>query len=238
MGTRVGLWVVVGVCLAVGPVSSSAHGQGFLKRLEQRVQEVLEEPAPRRAPEEAPGDGPGYLGMTAEEDPESGILAVVAVKAGSPAQAAGVRVGDQLLALDGRELMSMDQLAGVLSQKSAGARVTLGVLRGGRKETIRVTLGERPATRPAAAPRTGTPDGGGSVLRRLERALEPAGPADDDGPPRDGARNADGEASDGDLREEVAALRQQLDTILQRLEKLEQRLLSARRGAELPDPQP
>ncbi len=238
MGTRVGLWVMVGVGLASGPWLPAAHGQGLLKRLEQRVQEVLEEPAPRRAAEEAPGDGPGYLGMTAEEDPESGILAVVAVKAGSPAQAAGVRVGDQLLALDGRELMSMDQLSGVLSQKSAGARVTLGILRSGRKETIRVTLGERPTTRPAAAPRAGAQEGGNSVLRRLERALEPAGAPVDDVPLPNGARTVDREASDGDLREEVAALRQQLDTILQRLEKLEQRLQSARRSAELPDPQP
>jgi len=40
----------------------------------------------------------------------------------------------------------MDDLIVYLAEKSVGQRVTLTVLRGGRRQSIQVTLGERPVS--------------------------------------------------------------------------------------------
>ncbi|MFO0817834.1 MAG: PDZ domain-containing protein [Pirellulales bacterium] len=196
----------VAVTLASAAIyPTPAVAQGFLRRLEQRVQGVLDEAA-RRTDLDAPTgrdseggrSGVGYLGMTAEEHPESGIVEVVVVKPGSPAQSAGLQVGDQLLTLDGRDLRSLEQLSGSLGQKGPGAKVNFGVLREGRRESIRVTLSTRPEPRGDArssprsvlrgsnderpdldrpqndpASETRVPGESQSVLRRLERSLTP-----------------------------------------------------------------
>lgn len=180
MKARIGM---VGLSLALLTSvlgAPAAHAQGLLKRLEQRVQGVLDEAAQRAGSESAPNASAGYLGLTAEEDPESGILHVVTVKAGSPAQTAGFRVGDQIMTLDGRELTSMQQMADVLGQKPVGAKLTFGVLREGRRETMRATLAARPNARSGAA---ASP----SPARAPEPDLELTAPADAPVPPRRGS---------------------------------------------------
>ena len=68
---------------------------------------------------------------------------LVELSEGSPAAAAGVRVGDVITALDGRPVTSVSDLVGALHGKQIGDRVEVEVERQGRK-TMSVALGARP----------------------------------------------------------------------------------------------
>ena len=63
---------------------------------------------------------------------------------GSPAQKAGIRAGDAILAVDGEAVESPRDLARTISNRSPGEVVTLGVWRNGRDREIDVTLGRLP----------------------------------------------------------------------------------------------
>ena len=69
-------------------------------------------------------------------------LTVVRVEDGSPAQAAGLKVGDVLLALNGAALRRPWALHEDIRRR-AGETVTLRVLRGGDEQDVSVVLGER-----------------------------------------------------------------------------------------------
>ena len=73
-------------------------------------------------------------------------LLVVAVTPSSPADAAGVLIGDVILALDDRPIASTDDLLGLLSEERIGRQTPLRVLRGGGVRALTVTIGERPAS--------------------------------------------------------------------------------------------
>jgi S1-C subfamily serine protease len=72
---------------------------------------------------------------------------VLDVAANGPAEAAGLKVGDVLLRLDGRTVTGVDDLLRLLSEDQVGRRVTLEVLRGGDIVTATVTPAERVAER-------------------------------------------------------------------------------------------
>lgn len=77
---------------------------------------------------------------------ESAAL-VSAVEPGSPADAAGVLLGDVLLAIDGQPIRSAEQLPRLLNRSAAGNQPrTLSVLRGGERREIALV----PAVRAAA----------------------------------------------------------------------------------------
>jgi S1-C subfamily serine protease len=98
----------------------------------------------------------GYLGvaMQAVRIPESirasQVLAqyagaiVVDVAAGGPADAAGVTIGDVLLAIGSAVVEDSDDVQRALGAATVGTRQTLRVLRGGAVRDLAVTVGERP----------------------------------------------------------------------------------------------
>ena len=59
---------------------------------------------------------------------------------GSPAQKAGLRGGDVIIEIDGKEIYSPEELIVSVRAKNVGDRVTLGFLRGGVKKTVTLTL--------------------------------------------------------------------------------------------------
>ncbi len=75
----------------------------------------------------------------------SGAL-VREVIAGTPAAAAGLRVGDVITAVNDVPIDANHRLADVLSQYQPGDRVTLEIQRGvrGRTASVSITLGENP----------------------------------------------------------------------------------------------
>ena len=77
-------------------------------------------------------------------DPRRGRigLTVVQVEDGSPAQQAGLTIGDVLLSIGGAAIRHPVQLLEAV-RDHAGEALTLGLLRGGAEQDVAVTLGER-----------------------------------------------------------------------------------------------
>jgi S1-C subfamily serine protease len=64
----------------------------------------------------------------------------------SPAQVAGVRVGDIIVAVNGQPVANSGELASVLLALAPGTRIKVTIQRGASQQTIPATLGERPTT--------------------------------------------------------------------------------------------
>jgi len=71
-------------------------------------------------------------------------LLVVGVTPSSPAEAAGVLVGDVLLDFDGQRTESPDDLLELLTDRRVGQSVTARTLRGGVLRDTQITVAERP----------------------------------------------------------------------------------------------
>jgi len=97
----------------------------------------------------------GYLGVRTQrvEIPEAarqalkreqnhGLL-VLWLEEGGPADKGGLLVGDILVAVSGQAVGDPDDLFSALNSETVGKAIALEVLRGGRPETINVTVGER-----------------------------------------------------------------------------------------------
>ncbi len=76
--------------------------------------------------------------------PQSGSTGE-AVVPGGPADKAGIKEGDVIVAIDGQPIDSEHPLDAVLSQFGPGATVRIDLLRGGQKQALSLTLGTRPA---------------------------------------------------------------------------------------------
>ena len=66
------------------------------------------------------------------------------VSEGSPAEQAGIRPYDVIVSVDGREVLSNDELIRDISGRQPGTMTRLEVLRDGRKQTAQMRLVERP----------------------------------------------------------------------------------------------
>jgi S1-C subfamily serine protease len=154
---------VIGVNAQIKSESGGGEGVGF----------AIPVDAVSRSLRELRRDGSveyGYLGVTTlplwpqlarrlDLNARDGGLVQV-VEKDSPAEDAGLRGGrdeiefqatplrtggDVIVAVNGRRLTRSEDLADVISAMSAGQRVKLQVLRDGRRRTIDVELGQRPA---------------------------------------------------------------------------------------------
>ncbi|MFO0873441.1 MAG: trypsin-like peptidase domain-containing protein [Phycisphaerales bacterium] len=65
------------------------------------------------------------------------------VRPGSAAEAAGIEIGDAILAVDGRPVSGPDDLRRMLQQRSVGDAVELEVVHSGDRRSLRVVLGRR-----------------------------------------------------------------------------------------------
>lgn len=74
---------------------------------------------------------------------ESGLL-VLSVESGSPAEAAGLLIGDIIVAFDGQPVHAPDDLQALLATAAIGTPVALALLRGGQPQQISATPGDRP----------------------------------------------------------------------------------------------
>jgi len=97
----------------------------------------------------------GWLGVTIQEmtpelaksfnlSPDKGSL-VADVSSNSPAAKAGVQSGDILLAYNGKEIHSPNDLSLSVAETAVGSTASLKVLRNGTEMDIQVKVGERPA---------------------------------------------------------------------------------------------
>lgn len=94
----------------------------------------------------------GYLGISMNDvTPDNAKFfqlkdaagAIVAdVTPGSPAEQAGLKQGDVIRSLNGREIVNGSALQVAVSQDRPGTKITLGVLRNGSPVTLNLTVGE------------------------------------------------------------------------------------------------
>ncbi len=85
-----------------------------------------------------------YLGVSSQPVDGTPGATVVDVGAGTPAAGAGLAVGDVIVALDGTQVNSPDDLSAAIGAKKPGDRVTVTYQRAGARRTAQVTLGTRP----------------------------------------------------------------------------------------------
>ena len=107
---------------------------------------------PRRPEPPAPAaGGPGYLGVELSGEDQVRIDRVVE---GSPAEKAGLRAGDMIIAIDADAVGSIEDLAGAIAEAGAGSEVVLDLLRdeGEQFERVAVKLGARGVPAAPAAP--------------------------------------------------------------------------------------
>ena len=104
--------------------------------------QVLTAGTPRRG---FVGIGVQPVDLPASQQPNGrtqGLL-VVAVSAGSPADAAGLIVGDVLLDFDGQPTESPDDLLDLLGDRRVGQTIVARILRGGAVREVQVTVADR-----------------------------------------------------------------------------------------------
>jgi hypothetical protein len=89
------------------------------------------------------GYGP-YLGTVPDFSPVERGIKLSGVKAGSPAEAAGIRGGDVIVGWNGRPILNMQDYAQALKSQRPGDRVELAIERDGHGITLVATLGQRP----------------------------------------------------------------------------------------------
>ena len=126
-------------------------------RLREEIRELIRSelaakpggrPAPPPAPAPAPLKRKATLGITAgdlseQERKAAGIgggLKVEEVR--GPAEKAGLKPGDILVELDG-EAVTEERIGEILSRHQPGDTVAVVVVRGKKRETLKLTLGER-----------------------------------------------------------------------------------------------
>ncbi len=76
--------------------------------------------------------------------PDTKGVLIADVTKGDPGEKAGLKAGDVIIAVDGKQAETSRDLAGVIGSKSPNETVVLTIIRDGRRTNISVKLGERP----------------------------------------------------------------------------------------------
>ena len=85
-----------------------------------------------------------YLGVATTETPGRDGAVVAGVTQGGPAAGSDLRVGDRIVALDGRPVKGASELSQAVLTRKPGDTARLEVVRGAARRTIEVRLGRRP----------------------------------------------------------------------------------------------
>lgn len=141
------------LCLLAGAFTVHAEEPDGHHR--HRFEKVLvgEGYGPHRALVELLGSKGGFLGVHLTEltpelrvhfgAPEDAGVLVARVVEGSPAEGAGLRVGDVLTRIDGEDVDSAWSVKRLIGEREDGDAATLEVWRDGRVETLTATIEER-----------------------------------------------------------------------------------------------
>jgi aminopeptidase YwaD len=130
---------------AAGEVRVVALAERVVREIADRPSRLT--PLRAQAPMQAVGSGQGsnaYLGTVPDMGaPDPSGLRLSGVRAGSPADLAGLRGGDVIVVLDGVAVRDLYSYSGALYAHRPGDIVTVGYLRDGKPYSATVTLGVR-----------------------------------------------------------------------------------------------
>ena len=195
---------VIGINTAIASGTGFYQGYGFavpMNLARRVVADLLEHGRVRRALL-----GVSIRNVTAEDAEVFGLPSIAGASVedfatGSPAERAGLEVGDVIVAVDGRPVTRVGELQRLIAEYEPDARVRIGVVRYGQRHDLTVSLMEAPLSapmlpRPSLASRESDlgirlgdagrrPPGKGSVARSsggvvIESVL-PGSPADREG---------------------------------------------------------
>jgi hypothetical protein len=163
-----------------------AHAQ-LLKKLEETLKKAVPgaapaagAPTPAAAPKPAPapddgelpppvpgagGPMPGYLGVEGGTDPAGGVR-IDGFKEAGKAKASGLKVGDRIIAVNGKKVGDEDEFGDLMVKTLPGETITLKVNREGKEQEFKVKLVDPPAVaaEPREAPGVVSPPGAGGPL--------------------------------------------------------------------------
>jgi putative serine protease PepD len=130
---------VIGVNAQIASESGGNEGVGFAipsDTVESIVTQLL-----------ADGDVEhAYLGVAVgEPEGDTAGVEVTEVRSGSPAERAGLAVGDVVTSIDGRAITTAAELQSTIDARQPGDKATVGYVRNGANRTLTVTLGTRPS---------------------------------------------------------------------------------------------
>lgn len=132
---------VVGINTAVGGIG---RGLGFAVPVDQAKTVIPQLKASGKVVR-------GWLGISGREiepavgrAPEAGAV-VGTVQAGTPAAQAGLRAGDRVTAINGRDVLNFSDLRGRVADTKPGSQVILSVDRGGKQVDLKATIGKLPS---------------------------------------------------------------------------------------------
>ena len=86
----------------------------------------------------------GWIGIETEKDEATGAYRVSKVAAGSPAEQAGFRTGDVLVAFNGIPVKDKERMKAAKASIAVGSKVTYTVARAGAEQKLSATLAPVP----------------------------------------------------------------------------------------------
>jgi S1-C subfamily serine protease len=89
--------------------------------------------------------GEAITSTTAQQFKVSQGAFIVAVTKGGPADRAGMKANDVVVSFNGHPITSMDDLVVAIREQQVGDHVTIGVIRGGKRLTLNLVIGNKPA---------------------------------------------------------------------------------------------
>ena len=130
---------VIGVNAQIASTSGANDGVGFAIPVDT-VKEVL--PALKEGREiKRP-----YLGVSTGDAPTGTGALVAGVVAGGPADRAGMRPGDRIVAIGGQEVTQSTDVSAAVTDRRPGDSIQIRIRRGGDERTVTVRLGTRPGS--------------------------------------------------------------------------------------------
>lgn len=135
---------VIGINTAILTETSSYAGVGFAMPSNTVVQVYNQLIGPDHRVSR------GSIGIEFAAQPNPAIariygsgVTVSNVVAGSPAETAGLKVGDTITAVDGKDVKSGDELVADIAARKPGSKAKLSFVRGGKKQETSVTIADR-----------------------------------------------------------------------------------------------
>lgn len=137
-GNVIGIHSNIGLTLSENrhvPIAVFHEQWKSLKSGEQKGKRFAGKQGPPKFDPERP-----VLGVQLGEPTESGGVAVEGVMEDSPAEQAGLKAGDTIVAVNGKKANSREELIDLVSEFSPGTKVKIAYLRDGKRRKMRVQL--------------------------------------------------------------------------------------------------